>query len=559
MADIEEPTEKPKTVSILKTLATLPSGMPGGDLNPNELTQYLQTHYKTTDEEQRNARHTLRDQLYRDGGDDHMKTVITKLFKDPTVQQLRKDVVPLAKYNNVIKRIVNEMSTVYSEPATRVVGEVEETINRAKAAADLVLAGQADPDSLVVETPNNDAYQALLEQVCMNERMVEVGRLLNLHRALLVGFRVRMLPNGDREPTIDIATPANVRAITHPNDDSLVVAWLIRTCHKPARSSGDVPIWNLWSDHEVIPLRDDLSVIPGKPKDWEHGLGVCPWVPVTLGPSSSGFWPGSEGEDLVAGHTTIWLEEIFLIKESKSATKQNIITGDGTNMARGQASDTEVVGELSDGQSMSTVDMSMDLDLFKGASGHVLDNLALNYGMLPAVTRGQHAESAEARELQLLPLKAIQRRQQVPLRRFEYRFAQVMSAVLAVDLPAMSFVVEDWRIEFAESEIPLDPQSEQDLFEKRRAAGLDNTVDMIIRKRPGLTEDGAWEIVDRNIAVETKRNAKMRPLMKISGSMGASTPDGNAPTFEANQGEPKDGEDPGDDEGGSGAPAQPAE
>jgi hypothetical protein len=125
-----------------------------------------------------------------------------------------------------------------------------------------------------------------------------------------------------------------------------------------------------------------------------------------------------------------------------------------------------------------------------------------------------------------------------------------MSAVLTVDLPAMSFVIEDWRIEFAESETPLDPIAEQDLFEKRRAAGLDNTVDMIVRKRPGLTEDGAWEIVDHNIAVETKRNAKMRPLMAISGSMGASTPDGNAPTFEQNQGKKK----PSDDEGGA-APA----
>jgi hypothetical protein len=184
--------------------------------------------------------------------------------------------------------------------------------------------------------------------------------------------------------------------------------------------------------------------------------------------------------------------------------------------------------------------MSMDLDLFKGAAAHVGVDLGLNYGLMPAVTRGQHAESAEARELQMLPLRALRRRQQIPLRRFEFRFACVMSAVLAVDLPALAFVVENWRMEFAESETPLDPIAEQDLFEKRRAAGLDNTVDMIIRKRPGLTEDGAWEIVDKNIAVETKRNAKMRPLMAISGSMGATTPDGNKPSFDENRGEDED-------------------
>jgi len=552
---MDDAPQKPKTVSILKTLAVLPSGTQGPDLDAAELSQYLNEHYKTSFEEDRNAHHRLRDELYRDGGVQHMNGIIERLFKDKTVQDLRKAVVPLARFNNVIKRIVNEMSTVYSEPARRVVGETTETEAAQLAQVDAVMNDGADPASIRIETPNNDAYQAVLEAVCMDERMVEVGRLLNLHRALLVGFRVRMKPNGEREPTIDIATPANVRAITHPNDESLVIGWLIKTCHKTARDSQEVPVWMLWTDHESIALRDDLSVIPGS---WqEHKLGVCPWVPVTLGPPSSGFWPGSEGADLVAGQETIWLEGVLLIKESKSATKQTIIQGDGTNMARGQTLDTEAPAELADGQSATTVDMSMDLDLFKGAASHVLDSLALNYGLLPAVARGQQAESAEARELQRLPLKEIRRRQQVPLRRFEFRFACVMSAVLAVDLPAMNFVVEDWRIEFAESETPLDPIAEQDLFEKRRAAGLDNTVDMIIRKRPGLDEDGAWEIVDHNIAVETKRNAKMRPLMSISGSMGASTPDGNAPSFEANRGEPTDPKkDPGD-EGGS-TPAQPA-
>jgi hypothetical protein len=539
--------EKPKTVSILQTLAILPSGIQGPTLDAAEISTYLETHYKTTAEEERNSHHRLRDELYRDGGVTHMKGVIDKLFKDPVVRELRKDVAPFAQFNNVIKRVVNEMSTVYSEPARRVVGETKATQTKQIAQVEAVKVGAATAESITIETPNNDAYQRVLEAVCMDERMVEVGRLLNLHRALLIGFRVRMKPNGEREPTIDIATPGNVRAITHPNDESLVIGWLIRTCHKTARTAdADIPVWMLWTDHESIALRENLSVIPGTHN--EHGLGVCPWVPVTLGPPSSGFWPGSEGADLVAGHTTIWLENILLIKESKSATKQNIVTGDGTNTARGQSSDTESFIELSDGQSATTVDMSMDLDLFKGAAGHVLDSLSLNYGLSPAITRGQHAESAEARDLQMLPLKGIRRRQQIPLRRFEFRFAVVMSAVLAIDLPAMSFVAEDWRIEFAEAETPLDPIAEQDLFEKRRAAGLDNTVDMIVRKRPGLTEDGAWEIVDHNIAVETKRNVKMRPLMQISGSMGASTPDGNAPTFAQSQGDAK---------AGAAAPAKP--
>lgn len=543
MAD-DAPDKKPKTVSILRTLAVMPSGAFGPDIDTTELTDYLQSHYKSTAEDDRNAHHRLRDELYRDGGVRHMEGVIDRLFKDSTVRELRKAVVPLARFNNVIKRIVNEMSTVYSEPAKRSVGETEEGEKRQVEQVELVKVGAAPAES-ITPTPNDDAYQALLEAVCMDERMLEVGRLLNLHRALLVGFRVRMKPDGEREPLIDIATPANVRAITHPNDGSLVIGWIIRTDHKTARSSEEVPAWMLWTDHESIALRNDLSVIPGS---WrEHGLGVCPWVPVTLGPASSGFWPGSEGADLVAGHETIWLENILLIKESKSATKQTIVTGDGTNTARGQSSDTEVVGELADGQSATTVDMSMDLDLFKGAAAHVGVDLGLNYGLMPAVTQGQHAESAEARELQMLPLKAIRRRQQTPLRRFEKRFAYVMSAVLKVDLPAMFFEFIGWLIEFAESETPLDPTADHELFLKERAAGLDNTIAKLMRKYPGLTPERAWEMVLTNIAVELKRNLAMKPLMQISGSMGASTPDGNAPSFEANRGKDQDEEDPDDE------------
>ncbi len=528
------------TRSIFDVLATLPSGSVGPSLSSDELASYLREHYETAGEKERNERHRLRDQLYRDGGVEHMDNMIDALFSDPDVKRLRKAVVPYARFNNIIKRIVNEMSTVYAEPARRTVGETADTIAANATALAVAAEENVDVDAGVIadavaSTPNNDKYQAALEACRMNERMVEVGRLLNLHRALLVGFRVRTRMDGTREPTIDIATPANVRAITHPNDDTLVVGWLIRTCHRTARSSEETPTWTLWTDHEAVSLRDDMSPIMSSYV--EHKLGVCPWVPVTLGPNASGFWPGSEGEDLVAGHMTIWFENVLLIKESKSATKQTLIQGDGTSMARGQASDTETVGELADGQSATTVDMSMDLDLFKGASGHVLDSLSLNYGLLPAVARGQHAESAEARELQMLPLKAIRRRQQVPLRRFEQQFAIVMAAVLKVDLPSMLFQVIDWLIEFAETETPLDPIAEQDLFEKRRAAGLDNTVDMLKRKTPGLDDRGAWSMIERSVSVETKRNTLMRPLQRISGSMGASTPDGNAPTFEENRGD----------------------
>ena len=492
------------TVSILSTLATLPSGAVGLPLDNDELTRYLQANYATDGESARNKRHALRDELYRDGGIGYMNGVIDTLFADPDVRRLRKAVVPFARFNNALKRIVNEMSTVYAEPARRIVEDAD--------------------------GPNGERYRALLELICMDERMVEVSRLLNLHRALLVGFRVRQLPNGSREPVLDIATPANVRAVTHPNDPALVVGWLVRTAYRTARETADAPAWTLWTDHESMKLREDLSVIGGTYV--EHGLGVCPWVPVTLSSLTAGFWPGNEGEDMVAGHTTIWFENVLLIKESKSATKQTVIQGDGTAMGRGQSADSETPNELADGQSATTVDMSMDLELFKGTADHVLSHLAQNYGMSPALISHQGVQSAEARELMRLPLKEIRRQQQIPLRRFEHRLALVMAAVLLVDDPARWFSAIGWRIEFAESETPLDPISEMTLFEKRTQAGLDNHVAFLQRRFPGLNAEAALEMISTNWTIKTELVRMSKDFMAESGALGPLTPKDDKPDDE---------------------------
>lgn len=496
------------TVSIFDALAVLPSGKRGPRLTPEELTAYLQRHYGTDAEKDRNAQHCLRDELYRDGGESHMRTFISRVFKDPTVRDLRLEFVKYARYNNPTKRIVNELATTYSEPAKRIV-------------------------------PNGDEqYQALLKEIRMNERALEIDRLLELHGALLVGFRVGERPDGERYPALDIATPANVRAIMHPNDDTLVIGWMIRCSYKTVRQQDTgTPAWVVWTDHESFYLRDDLSLIGDSYQT--HDFGVCPWVPVTLMPPGPGFWPGQYGADLVAGHISIWFQSILSLKESKSATKQTVIQGDGTSMSRGQAADSEVPGELADGQSITTVDMSMDLSMFQNLENHILYGLGHNRGLSPAIIEHQGVQSAEARQLMMQPLREIRRRRQVPLRIFEERLALVMSIVCADDAPEYAFDPVGWRIEFAETEIALDPNAEFDLFKKQREAGLTSTKRWLVDKF-GMTSDEADAFIADNITDETARVRAMRDLMAASGSMGAATPSAPAdgsPTYQDNRGQ----------------------
>lgn len=493
------------TVSIRSVLATLPSGNVGQELTWDELGEYLQKFCNTDADKKRGADHALRDELYRDGGVQFMEGMIDKWFSDEKVRELRKAWVPFARFNNTIRRVVHELATVYSEHAKRMVG--------------------AKTDA---------AYQEILERVHMNERALEISRLLNLHRSLLVGFRVRKLgPDtvtadgktepGEREPVLDVITPAGFRPVLHPNDNTLVVGWLVRTSYRSVRES-NLPAWTLWTDHESVHLRSDMTPITDTYQT--HDIGVCPFVPVVLGAPSPGFWPGCEGEDLVAAHVAIWFNNILLLKESKSANKQAIVQGDGARTARGQAADSEVPNEVGDGQTVTTIDTSMDLSLFRDTTDHVVSHAGLNYNIPPAIMNHQGVQSAEARDLMRIPIELLGRQQRVPLRRFEAQLAVVMALVLRLDMPSLAFDPIGWRIEFADSRTPLDPIKEQELFEKRRAAGLDNSEDMWLRSHPGATREDADAALDRNIKVETKRNDRMRPLQAISGSLGANAPAG---------------------------------
>ena len=481
----------PQTTSILNKLAVTPMGTYGSPLDWNDLREHLMATIGTVQEDARNKRHELRDALYRDGGVEYMENVIDDVFEDDDVKRLRKKWVRFARFNNPVKRIVNEISTVYAEAPERTIAS---------------------------DTAEN--FATLLKDTKFNLEMFHASRLLNLHRTLLVGFRVRQHDDGRRDPVIDVATPASVRAVVSPADNKLVIGWLIRSGYaSPTRLTADdnKPAWTLWTDHEKVLLNARFTALEGT--YLEHGFGVCPWVPVVLGPACAGFWPGEEGEDLVAGAVSVWMSNILLLKEQKSATKQTIVNGDTSTMPRGQALDTERPLVAPEGTSATTVDMSMDLSMFRDNGNHVLDCLANNYGMSPAIVRHEGVQSAEARDLLRIPLREIRLYQQAPWHDFEALFfGRVVPSVLRVDLPDRIYDPAGFRVKFGESQTPMSKSEELKFFTDGRAAGVDDTVAYILRQNPGMTVEDAMAEVERHNAVETWRGVISRPLQAISGS-----------------------------------------
>ena len=376
------------------------------------------------------------------------------------------------------------------------------------------------------DNPENTKYQQVQQLSNQSVKSAELNAKLTLHRAVLGGFRVRnvgSLKETRNEPVIDVVTPDRAFLVGHPLDPMHTIAVGIKI--KTAYARGTGPSWVVWTEHERFWLDEDAAIL-GKPKT--HSFGRIPYVFVSLEQGTTSPWPGQAGEDLVSAHMAIWFSNVSLMKELKSSTKVPTISGDTTAAVRGQMADTEGFVELPDGTSVSSLELGMDLNKFVTVDGHISSTTANNHGLSGALLRHQGVQSADARDLMRVPLREIRLKQQIPLREYERKFVEVQAAVLAADHAALSFKIDGWSIDFADPQTPRSVKERLEEFEHARRLSLDNTVRFVMRQNPDLTPDDAQAYIEENVAAEVWRNEAMRPLVVMSGSMGARMPDNNS-------------------------------
>lgn len=477
--------------SIKSILPMMPNGTVPAPLPEGGVASYIYKKYLSSKPEmERRVSAQIRNDLYNDGGDAAMAGMIDTVFKDPDVRTLRKQWIPFAKSNNPTKRIINEISTVYQEPAIRTVSGDE----------------------------NNRRYNEVVRLSRQDEIFEKVNAMVNLHRAVFVRPRVCVVDSNTREPAIDIATPADAYAIRHPNDPTRCIAVVISTGYHGATTLTDVPAYEVWTDYEKFQLTSDGRIVVDS---WiEHGLGVNPWVFLSMEPPSKGIWPAMSGKDVEAGHLAIWFLNIQILKESKSNNKQNVFQGDTTSLARGQMSDSESALEVPEGTLISTIDAGVDTQQYRDNANHILEQLANSYGISAGVLHHQGVQSAEARELMRAPIEELRRKQMKVFHSFERRFVDAQEAVMRRDMPEMSFRAVDWAIKFGETRKPSSMKDSLETFEHERRLGLTNSIEFMMALR-GLTYEQAEAAIQDNIDIELARNILMRSLNEINGSMGA--------------------------------------
>ena len=472
-------------MSIRSVLAELPSGQVSGALPWPEVSDYLSGIVCSEQESKRRDRALRRSRLYRDDGREFLSDYIKQVFEDRNVLAKRDRWVEKASYNNVLKRVIRELATLYRKPAQRSVAD-----------------GQ-------------DRYQAVQELTQQHEKFRQAQALALLHRYLLVGFRVTDW-NNVRKPRIEIAEPQNFFLVPHPLEHCRLIG-VILDYSVQTRKGANQPAYTLWTDTERAYLNNAGRVLEETVQ--EHGLGRMPWSLLALEPPPGEMVDLNTGEDLVAAHLSVWFQNVCLLKESKSATKIPIISGDVSSVARAQAADTEVPIEVPDGTTIGSVDMAMDLTLFSSTADHILERVAANYGIPPSVLHQQGATSGYEIELRLVGIRERRLEQEIPFREFEREFVEIQATVLAQDMPELSFSPDGFSINFGDTQMPRHPTEALQIFERERQLGLTDTVDELMRRDPDLTADQAKAQLEEHIAVELMRNELMRPIAEVSGGL----------------------------------------
>lgn len=466
--------------------------------------EYLRDFYvENKDEKARIAHACMLDEFYAGRGDVEMERVIDLLWADKKNRDRRKAVLKagLDKYDNVLARIAQEKATVYNEPTQR-----------------------------KVDNASNDKYQAFLDLLPQDAIMRELDTKLAIHEEALLWYRVRMKPTGEREPVLEVVSPASFWAICHPNDRTLLVG-IIMDQRMPMANEAD-PSFRVWTDDETFLMNAKCQIFELSIEKWQ--LGEMPGVLCSMREPSTktSLLAPCPSIDLLSAQKAVRLQDLNLAKESISVSRQNYVTGDTSATAMGQSADTDGEVFLGEGVTVSSVDRGVDTEQFRDNAAHAADSAGANHGVPPAVRSQKDASSGAEIEMRRIPIRELRKKRIPVFRRIEARTARIMALVnggrdgVPGDLPEYAFDPVGWSMDFGEVQQPLTEAEQDQVFEKRRQLGLTNTVDEIKRRNPDIRNDvDAMAILQRNVEMETDRVALMKNLLALSGSMGTETPD----------------------------------
>jgi hypothetical protein len=392
--------------------------------------------------------------LYRDQIVVPLGQLIDRIYKTQAMRETMRDYIDVSSGQNVSRRIVNEIASLYDRPALRVLKDKDE----------------------------NTRFHAEEQRLNLHFVHQEAHRLTNLcNETLIWQFQ------GADGRKLRIVTPDTFDAIPDPRDHLHAAAYLIDFAPiSMLPNSERLPHWELWDDtfrYRISGdgrLCDERGETVAAPEP--HGLPRIPGVLLHRREPTTSILDATYGEDIKSAHLAAALLDVMIMRLSKTqGENQPILQGNLAAMTSGQTMDGERPLLLPPEVVASVLNMKTDPDHYLAVKKDRIAGVAQTYGMsYEQVTNTESADSGKLYQM---------RREKLTELRMEQRARAVIHEMRVVEL--IGFESEGMSVDFQEQAIPMDAAEEVDLLDKKMRKGLDSPVAYVMRKDPDKTRDQA--------------------------------------------------------------------
>jgi hypothetical protein len=409
--------------------------------------------------------------IYSDDYEEIIREKIKELFCKKNYSRLFYHV---NQSQNILKRVINEISTVYKVPSQR-----------------------------TLDKPS-DRYDQIQGEVGLDSRMKKVNRLVNLENEMIVVVAIR-----DGRMMLDVVSPANCVVIQNEDnptkmDGFFYMQTLVNT---PGSSLVQYPYWDVDGNYQILDKDLRPKEIIYTPADYPYrdkaGRFVIPAVPFHRQHPEDNFWDQDSGRDLYNAAVLMGVKMSLFDYYFKTGTiKQIYAIGEGIDIPNEQVADplTMLVARSSaqGNASIGVLDMQLNLDQLIKSLTFQLNSVINNYGISADMWSLSISEmSGRALKIRNRALLESRQEQQETYRTGEAELFDVMRIVNNVHASFMGWqkIPEEatFAVDFGEIDFPEDPNYEIDLEAKRLKSGLISLGQFYMKFNPDIQDEKAAE------------------------------------------------------------------
>lgn len=461
---------------------------------------------KTQEDMDRRKKFLERSKILRDNLKDVVDSQLALMFAWESYEDM-KPYIDVS--NNLMRRIVQETSTLYKD-------EHERTV-----------------------TPQS-------QQKAYEEAIGEEGLRLNskfkTYQETLNGLNDIIIKTEGSTGMLDatVFTPDQVTVFENPLNPLMLDAIIIEDCYRDMVSGLTKRRWIFWSpvrhfilddQYRMQPVGDNFEMLNPY---WAVNMekqAFYPFIGVHNGERDRCFWDTTTGTDLVEATKTIAIKNTFLYFMFPMQFKQ--LGAEGTFDDKSEFKNRQIKSPLhvmKSNQKLTVLDWQSSLKELDDRIQSQLFQVASNYGISAENFKLTATEtSGFARMIAKERLMEI-RQQQIPTwRQVEgemFDNVRVTKSVYSIDKPISD--TAKFAIDFKEPQMLEDPMAELELQEKRMDMGLTNPLEIIKAENPDIkTDEEAEEFLAKNIAIRNRLKSKFS-LAPLGGGANQNQP-GNPP------------------------------